>query len=192
MGKQHQQRPYYYHSLPAAADSLEDGLSPLFNSRRYDDDPDDKHSRRGRRRQHGRHSWGVLPWAGLLLLVVMAGASFVAWRSRAIGAGAEGSVVARAKAVAAEAFNVKTLVMEAGLRRGLAQEEQEPKEQPQQPQQQKKEESRKPLPRSIETWEERQASGRHVLATGVDVALQELTETRGFANTSRVRHVWFG
>lgn len=53
----------------------------------------------------------------------------------------------------------------------------------------KKEEEPLPLPQNVETWTERQASGRHVLQTGVDVALQELMETRGFANASLVRDI---
>lgn len=120
MKYQHQQHyNHHRHAPPAAADALEDGLSPLLQPAKpqhqplyYDDDKVKRHRRRGGR-HHGRSS-SSSPWAALLLVVALtaAGACLLVWRAGAGGEERGGKdVVARAKA-AAEAFNLKTLVQQ--------------------------------------------------------------------------------
>jgi hypothetical protein len=120
---------YHHHhnrdAAPAAADALEDGLSPLLQPAKpqhqplyYDDDKRKGHRRRGRR--HGRSSSS--PVAVVLSFVLLAAAAcLLVWRARAgVGVGGEGGAtdrVTRAKKAAVESFNVKTLVQQ-GIEEG--------------------------------------------------------------------------
>lgn len=139
----------------------------------------------------------------LLVAVVVVGALMWSWSRAGPGPseGVESTLVGRAKTAATEAFagaNVKTLVQQgmalAGPKGRAAEVEEEEQWEEIDAEEEEEEEGGKeaepePLPQAKE---ERQASGRHVLQTGVDVALQELMETRGFADESRVRLRWRG